>query len=733
MRLKIASHWVTLQKDTSISIEMTSPLWNDSASFSYSFTVPYTPNRHIFNGGSLPEEEVNLANFSESFEYYTDGILLFAGKVACTSDSIDVESDTVEIELRGANDTFDEAMDKLSLQDIDLSENWMGETQKTEITYDRSGYREGKWWRTLKPSRMTAIKQPYNTSKIYPYANWVNIPIIVNGEERPLVLSPFRAFSAPCFYVLYIFNKLIKKTGFHVVSNTMEYIEDMKRLILLNTKFEHEKVYVSSTSSSEQIEYYDDLYYTKFTDIELSSLYASSKNLPDTEASAFFSSLKNAFGLRYIADEQNGIRFFLLRDVFRSTEVLSLDIEELISVTPIHTSFPGIKVSYGESEDKEFSYNDYTNVRVFNTYEELYDDWTSQVNDRDEFGQLILEFDNVLKIVKETGNYYRTKVDEQKMEDGEDADPQLFEVAQFVPYEVEGDESAEDETEEMTIDFSPMIPTAVQTTGSGKFTKLYDGVEMPDEAFYVDAEVTWKDGTKPVIEPQYGYGTVKPGFSGGIVDFPTSSSENQQYWMEKAETLMKEVLDYDCGFAMGVLRTTPEDSETGEYYSIVKDNVDGFGNDEWAVTVSTNAVTSDSITKGGAYYDYNGSGDGLGTSADQYISLKLWNCKQNFDPSNIYAFDSDGNRITGTDVYDNNPTGPLPNRGLVPQFLREYLHFRKHRKPISFRVYMRTAAIAAVRWDKYYTIDGIRGFIDKISFDDTANGISLVTIDFFAI
>ena len=60
LELKCGGEWLTLAPDTSISIEMTSPLWNDSGTFSYTFQVPYYANRHIFNASDQPECDVTV-------------------------------------------------------------------------------------------------------------------------------------------------------------------------------------------------------------------------------------------------------------------------------------------------------------------------------------------------------------------------------------------------------------------------------------------------------------------------------------------------------------------------------------------------------------------------------------------------------------------------------------------------------------------------------------------------
>ena len=118
---------------------------------------------------------------------------------------------------------------------------------------------------------------------------------------------------------------------------------------------------------------------------------------------------------------------------------------------------------------------------------------------------------------------------------------------------------------------------------------------------------------------------------------------------------------------------------------------------------------------------------------DQLVSLKLWSGKQNFDPSSLVEVDAQGNTLTGADVYNNNPTGPLPNRGLVPQFNAEYLHFLKHRKPISVTGHIHISELLHIEWDKYHDVAGYHGLLDKIKFEVSMEGMSAATVEHFAI
>lgn len=734
LELKVAGAWMVLAPDTSISIEMTSPLWNDSGTFSYTFQVPYYANRHIFNASDRPESDVNLKTFRERFELYLYGVGFLFGDMVCTSDEIDTESDRVDVEIRSANATFEDAIEGKSLRDLDLGEVVIGSKTKRNRVYSHSVQAPTDYGvdilyadeQNLPGSGFTnAYTTRHNGATVYPAENYINIPIIVNGLEngdsekkKPTYISPYRAFSSPCFFVAYLLKLIFKQHSFAVTKNEWDEVEDLRRIIVLNTHYKYKEKETSKEETNGHIEFRygedsntGDYRYLLWPYWEWKTNYdlvADSENLPDTNISELITSLKNAFGLRVIVSNDNHARLCFLRNIFRNTETKVFVIDEILDVNKRHLPFNGLTVKYSEEEGDEYSYNDYKSIKIYDNYEFLLKDWTALKNidkPSNAYTELLpIEEDTTLRIDKETGNFYRTKVDKNTFDEA-----QLFEVAQFNQYHIDGT-TKEDSPEELSIGFRPMIPTIIDTTKFASFTKR----PIPTEAFYVDAEIDYNNNAATVLELEKAADGV---FTG-----------NQSSLQEE----LKDLLDFDCGFTLGIIRTSPEGS-LSENYTEVTQNVDGFGNAEWVRTLCTTTVTSDSVSREGALFDYNGTDEGIGAPMDQLVSLKLWNGKQNFDPSSLVSVDSEGNTTTGKDVYDNNPTGPLPNRGLVPQFLSEYLHFKKYRKPISVVGYMHISELVNVDWDKYHTVAGYRGLLDKIKFTVSMEGMSPVTVEHFVI
>ena len=738
LELKIGTSWADLSEDTNISIEMTSPLWNNSGTFSYTFQIPYSSNRHIFNASDRPESDVNLKTFLESFELYLYGICFLSGNIVCTSDEIDTENDRIDVELRAANATFEDAIDGKSLQDLEFGELLIGTLTKRNRVYNHSitvptlygfdiYYADEQ---NLSYNGFTDIYSTrHNGSTIYPAEPYINIPVIVNGLENgdtnkknPMYISPYRAFSSPCLFAAYLLKTIFKQHSFSLSKNELEELEDFCRLIILNTKFQfkEKETRKEEKQGSEQFSYmygsgedsgddgYRTIYWPYWEWNTYYDLIATSKNLPNTNISDFIQSLKNAFGMVVLVSDHQ-VKLRLLRNIFKSNRINRFRFKEVLDVYKRHLSFDGVVVKYSQEEGDEYSYEDYKSAKAYSSYQDLLKDWTKLKNQKTPTnaytGNLPIEEDTLLRINKETGNFYLTKVDEETFDEA-----QLFEVAQFLPYQVEGT-THEGDPQELSISFSPMIPTIINQSKFVSFTER----PIPTEAYYANVEIPYSGNSSVFLELS------SQGADGKLTGNNTSQLEE-----------LKNLLDYDCGFTMGIVRTSPEGSLSENYTEVAQD-ADGFGNSEWVRTLCTTTVTSDSVSHNGELFDYNGTDEGIGAPLEQLISLKLWSGKQNFDPSSLASVDSEGNAVTGADVYNNHPTGPLPNRGLVPQFLSEYLHFLKHRKPITVVGYTHISELLNIEWDTYYEISGYRGLLDKIKFTVSMEGLSAVTVDHFVI
>lgn len=727
LRLKIGKQWAVLPDEISISVEMTSPLWNDSGTFSYSFRLPYTANSAIFHMASLPETDSRLNNFREDFELYINGVCLLYGDIVCSSEEIDQESDSLDVELRSDLSVFSDAIKDADVRDLDFDFKIGTWNQIWEFVINVFGH--GEWQQYERCGQdiytpMSEISGLPGVSVSYPKQPFINLPLLVNSErtfvyqkgcrdenttkeKRPLLLSPFRSMSSPCFYLLYIYDRILQYSGFRIIgTDYLKEVDDMYRIIILNTKF--------ATRYGEYI--YEKLEGTDKRN-KRCDMYLTSENLPDISMAEFMEVLKNTFGHRLIPGRPYELRSVLIRDVLKSNETLELHIDKLVSVNRKHIPFTGITLKYSQDEGNEYDYNTYTNTSVYDNYHAIVERYHELSNTVNAYGESAADSDTTLYISKDTGNYYRVKVDKEANTEGS-----LFEVGQFNPYRVEADRgSLDEEPEEMVLNFQPLIPTPV----SDKFFHPYYDqnklASMPKETYFVNVEVQWETSSNAGGD-EYHMDNYNP------LNWMVSCSYNPG----RAKELLENICDFDMPFTLGVLRNSDKGIQSNQM-EIIRPDADGFGNDQWVSTASYDSITSDSLTHYGEVYDYNGKDEGIGIDPKDLISLKLWNCKQNFNPSCLNYTDEEGVKHPGEEVYNNHPSGALPNRGLVPQFLAEYLYFMKHRRTIVIEAYMEVSELVNLQWDKYYRIAGYRCMLNKASFEVNQDGLGLVTIEAFMI
>lgn len=71
------------------------------------------------------------------------------------------------------------------------------------------------------------------------------------------------------------------------------------------------------------------------------------------------------------------------------------------------------------------------------------------------------------------------------------------------------------------------------------------------------------------------------------------------------------------------------------------------------------------------------------------------------------------------------------DRGLVSQFLSEYLYFLAHRKLVTLSVKMSISEIIHIDFLKRHRIGEFVGFINKVSYSLDGSGVNDVEIEMF--
>lgn len=714
-QLKINGEWIALPEDFSLSLEQSNPLFNDQGTFSFPFEVPLEPNRHVFKNLADPFGHIDLKAVNGlDAELWFGGIMLYKGKTE-TEQEVEI-SDSVPITFVSGNSDFKSRIEGMNARDVPLDrEIKLGYVvQRAEGVATDSYGNKISVTRNLPPFMMMNFTE-YNISDPYPLKPYCNVRVCTQGVNSEgdkagyQILPAKRPFSGVCFYVMYLLDCLFKHLGISFEKDGIEDVEDLNRLAFFSTKCKVEykgdfhEIQLSEIKENNFIGNDFTLnVHRSITDGRLGkwnlttnqftyygrNVFATNENYPDVSIEDVISDLETAFGIRMLFDgESNRMRMILLNNVFRdnsvvehSTTILSLD---LSLYKP-----KNIRLTYGNENDTAFNYDEYSNVKLFNEYGDI-------------LSKGITNYDIECKIDRKTGNAYRIKVNKDT-----GLGATLMEVGGFRDYV---EENNGDDEETLSIKFSPVISNDV--AGGGPTRRLYSVQRIPDTseskipsqefAVFADVELTigeMYDKKEIYYRSSYSSGRPAEGYETGYYYL-----KGKCYELFDTETSDESpTQSYDAGYTLGIMRGPGSDAGL-EFES----DYDNEGNDSFSIVASEYAFSSDTCDNYGRFFDYNGTLPG-GVKMPGTFSLKLVAGKPGFPIDSEYA-----------------------DRGLVSQFLSEYLYFLAHRKLVTLSVKMSISEIIHIDFLKRHRIGEFVGFINKVSYSLDGSGVNDVEIEMF--
>lgn len=566
--------WAVLPKEIKISIERNSPIFNESGTFSYPFSIPYDDNRHIFGELKLPESERRIDEQEYTFELYCKGIFLFMGDISIKEGEI---NESIGLQLRSGNNTFMNKIADMNCRNVEQAEDVIiGENEYVKIEDGRpSGSREG-YWRKIYNS---------NVAIAYPEANYCNVRIIGNPttiteDNKEKIYVPIKepSDSGICFYVMYLLECVFTMFRIGITKNEMGDYEDFMRLAFFVT--------------SRKIK-------TKVIDSEHENLLATSANFPNIYVQEVIEALKNAFGIVFINDEfSSNVSIKLLKNILLNHEVQVLN-GKIINVDKINENKKNIIVKYGSGDDTDttYNYNDLGNVIEIENYNKIVD---MHADDS-------LKDDDVhCYIDLRTGNAYRVKVDEET-----NTNASIFEVGQFNSYESIINEKETENQQEILIGFTPVIINDITNVDVQK-QKDY----KIENAIYIDVDIKYEAGSI-IGRPPSGRTS-----QGSATTRAAKYENNREHTFSSASGYANfDVSNYDTGFTLGIMRGPGSDEIIDDTITAYRDEI---GGNSFVKIAGTMAFTSDSIDVFGRDYDYNGASGGTGGDPlNKRFSLKL--------------------------------------------------------------------------------------------------------------
>lgn len=765
--------WAVLANDTSISMDFTSPVFNDNGDYSYPFKLPIAQNVHILKNIADPNGVVSLKNIhKQSAEIWLDGFQITAGIIE-VSDSIDFSSGYMEININSQTGKFNELIDDLSCRNVPLREKILLGRKARKVHMSGGTLNRDDDGNVRVFDKTVVIDLPsfnckyfkHNIELPYPDAYYCNIDICCPAEEKEgyALLPYYRLDTSPCFYVLYFLDCLFSYLDINFDNSAIltDNNRDLRRLAFVNFKaqFEEDKdniieipykstkvvcdnpkgyFYPFELTAEEWcrwwIKYGTPLgdkkrkYFTQkisrknIETVETVYCYANSNNFPDQQVSDIIKDLSNAFGLKFLFDyTANTVRAFLLKDVFNDTETINMECDVLSSPCVTRVISYGTIVTYGDSDDTQYSYTmpDGTNSAEYTTEEQkkISNGIIYHRNYASILSMPRVKTDTNTHYDLTTGNAYRIKVNK----DTGDA-PQLFEVAAYAPYKQ--NVTDEDKAEKIQIKFKPVVVNDiyefVNDTKENPETRQILNVYTSSNMYAKQAEtVLYNSSDKKTKET-----ALLPSFSGVLIDDTYTPEKKYSSDSDYHATANIKLTGYNISSDLSALETPVE--TTSEYllgfmrgsrnlysnFSVVND-YDREGNMSWKMNAQESAFTADSIDNFGNQYDYD-------SNYENRLSLKL-------DARKVKKYDEEGN----PEYYDIN--SELADRGLVQRFLSEYLYFKEHMVKVTFEVVIGVVELLNINYLKKYKIGNYIGFINKVSFSISNEGISNCKIEMYCL
>lgn len=779
LALQIDDKWAVLDEDVSVSIEDNSPVWGDGNSFSLPFSLNVEANRHILgNSDQITGQSVYDVLDGKRAVLYTLGIPVYYGKIKM-DDEVEIAEGYVDVTLVSGNLTFDEMIEGMNCQDVELMDEIVIGERVTDSTVrfygvfgkDLPEFKIPTYLPSFFMRMMNDGWTTVNVSEPYPQSPYCNMRICYpkpeeneSEEDQDLPSSDYRTFSfkkqilnvtddkygkyvvldadrpmsAPCFYVLYFLDCLFSKLGIIFSNKGISYIEDMNRLVFCNTKCAFDDIETDDDSDGVG-EYPPGGVFIDATGLgnsytiewkaPMKRCVANAKNFPDTEVSSVIEAMKNAFGIRFFVDEKNSTATCVyVKDVLSNNEVIRIENVEISELVKIDNNIQGFRLTYnGNDDDTAYNYTDWgTNVKQIESYNTI----TNAVSANNKN----------LYIDPQTGNAYRIKIDEEATSTSE-KNPALFEVGAFNDAEF-GDCSDEDRIEIVEIGFSPVTMNDVVARQRMDNIRAVANVgedvsdaENNDQmfAFLVDVDMMY-----PSIPAYIKVGAKTPY---GNTELKYTYADTQRF--DESRTNQS---------TSSITKETPEYYiRSGRYAGNFKYiTAEEFENEPPIQSYDTGFTLG--IMRGPgreagveeAHENYDGEGN-----------WKYFTVKQDYtvhhDIMDNFArlFDYNGTEEGGVDMSGRfslklraekpNPEGgfyPITNvdaqkRGLFDKFYTEYAYFVVNRKIVKMVCRMEMADVLNIDWTKRYKIGDYTGFINKYSYTVDSTGMSDVTLEMY--
>jgi len=334
MKLKIGGKPIALNVNVKISIERSSPLFNeDTGSFSYPFPVPAGPNQQALGWPGRLQRSGNIAD--QSFILEDSGLQIFCGEVSYDI----VTKEQVGVILKSGQTLFKSIVDGKKLTDIDYGfESWL----PVDYTSLQVRTKIAAW-----DTANTTNNGKYVASPVKVNPAREDVPLFVNKIDKmtgnllydPTFMHQNQLFMLQ-FRAYFILEKIFESSGYDILTNELKTSE-FSELIIFSRVINIPMVF---ESPSPEIRY---LHYSKL--------------MPDISVLEFMDNIANLLCMVFDIDERNKtVRIIFKKNVFAPGNVDPLKIVELAGWEHSETNMPGgFILSYKTQDDALDTYSDF--------------------------------------------------------------------------------------------------------------------------------------------------------------------------------------------------------------------------------------------------------------------------------------------------------------------------------------------------------------------------------------
>lgn len=228
---------VALFADTKIGITAMNPYFNENEGFSYTFTIPYKPNKSILQNSARIQSTVQTKNLIWDAILEVDGIQILIGEAVAEGDFA-IKEDNFPIVLRSGKTSFAKWAELNKMQNIDFGED-IGTAYTDEQARFWRAYTLGGYY----PNYNYVCAPYYNLTALSEIQAYWHTPNYINeydaGEATMKGMDENHRSHLVTynFYVRYILKRIVEIGGYTLDIDELADIAQLSKWFMLSLNY----------------------------------------------------------------------------------------------------------------------------------------------------------------------------------------------------------------------------------------------------------------------------------------------------------------------------------------------------------------------------------------------------------------------------------------------------------------------------------------------------------------